>query len=138
MAERLPEKLRLEIVTPHRQVFCGEVDEVSVPGVNGYMGILPGHAPLLSELRVGVISYRGGGSERRRLFCGWGFVEVLADQVSVLAEEAALPEEIDPERAAGDKLEAEALLRSRAADIDYGGALETWEAAVARLEALRP
>lgn len=138
MAEKLPEKLRLEIVTPHRQVFCGDVDEVSVPGIDGYLGILPGHAPLLSELKVGVISYRTSGLGRARLFCGWGFVEVLSDQVSVLAEEAELPEEIDLDQASRAKLEAEAQLRSRAAGTDYGKALETWESAVARIEVVRP
>ena len=74
MAEKLPEKLNLEIVTPARQIFQGEVDEVSIPGLNGYLGILPGHAALLTELKFGVISCRKG-SEKSRFFCGWGFAE---------------------------------------------------------------
>ncbi|MFZ0426621.1 MAG: F0F1 ATP synthase subunit epsilon [Acidobacteriota bacterium] len=134
MAEKLPEKLKLEIVTPTRQLFEGEVDEVTVPGLEGYLGILPGHAPLLSELKVGVLSFRIG-SDRKKLFCGWGFVEVLPDQVSVLAEAAELPEEIDVTRAGQEKLEAEARLRAKAADTDFPEAINRLEAAIARLEA---
>ncbi len=134
MVEQLPGKLQLEIVTPTRQLFVGEVDEVTVPGLEGYLGILPGHAPLLSELKVGVLSFRVG-SERTRLYCGWGFVEVLPGQVSVLAEHAEMPNEIDVTRAGEAKVEAEARLHSKAADTDYREAMNLWESAVARLEA---
>lgn len=134
MAQLLPDKLQLEIVTPTRQLFIGEVDEVTVPGLEGYLGILPGHAPLLSELKVGVVSFRVG-STKTKLFCGWGFVEVLPGQVSVLAESAEMPNEIDVDRAAEARLEAEALLRSKAPDTDYQQALDSWEAAIARLHA---
>ncbi|HLV02333.1 MAG TPA: F0F1 ATP synthase subunit epsilon [Acidobacteriota bacterium] len=132
MAER-PNKLQLEIVTPRELLFAGEVDWVSVPGIEGYLGILPGHAPLLSELKIGVISYRFEGKEHR-IFCSWGFVEVLADRVSILAESAERPEQIDRNRAQADKEKAENLLRSRSADTDFKQALELWEASVARLE----
>lgn len=133
MAVRLPEKISLEIVTPSSQIFAGEVDSVTVPGAEGYLGILPGHAPLLSELKAGIISYSVEGTEHR-LFCGWGFVEVLPGAVSILAEVAELPEEIDTEKAAREKNKAEALLHSKSPDTDFAGALERWEAAVARLE----
>ena len=134
MAENLPDKLRLEVVTPTRQLFMGEVDEVTVPGLEGYLGILPGHAPLLSELKVGVLSFRIG-SERTKLFCGWGFVEVLPGQVSVLAQSAELPNEIDVSRAGQVRAEAEAMLHSKNAETDYQEVLQQWESAVARLEA---
>lgn len=133
MAEKLPETMNLEIVTPERQLFCGEVDEVSVPGKDGYLGILPGHAPLLTELKIGVISYRTGGEEHR-LYCGWGFAEVLSGQVSVLAEDAELPDEIDVEKAKEDRERADALLRSKSADTDFSEALELWKSAIARLQ----
>jgi F-type H+-transporting ATPase subunit epsilon len=79
MPEELPKSIRLEIVTPDRFFFHGEVESVTVPALAGYLGILPGHAPLISELRIGIISYRTIGKEEVRLFCSWGFVEVLPD-----------------------------------------------------------
>ena len=134
MVEQLPEKISLEIVTPERQLFCGKVDVVYIPGKEGYMGILPGHAPLLSELKLGVISYRADGEEYR-LFCGWGFAEVLPDQVSVLAEKAELSDEIDVEQAQQDRERADSLLQSKSVETDFQSALELWESAVARLTA---
>lgn len=107
-----PDKLTLEIVTPDRLVLSEEIDEVIVPSVEGYMGVRPGHAPLLARLDVGEISYRVG-SEERYLACSGGFAEVQADGVSILAETAELAEEIDVERAklarrrAEDRLEAD-------------------------------
>jgi F-type H+-transporting ATPase subunit epsilon len=133
MAEKLPSQISVEIVTPERQYFCGEVDAVTVPGREGYMGILPGHAPLLSELKIGVITIRRNGREEH-FFCSWGFVEVLTDRVSILAEAAEKPEEIDPTQVRADKEEAEGLLRSRDNETDFQEALERWEKAVARLQ----
>jgi F-type H+-transporting ATPase subunit epsilon len=133
MAEKLPESIQLEIVTPDNQFYCGEVDAVTVPGINGYLGILPGHAPLLSELKIGVITVRAGATEER-FFCGWGFVEVLGDQVSVLAEEVQAVSDIDRDRATSDKTEAEEQLKGKDLESDFREALEKWEKAVARLE----
>lgn len=133
MADILPKRIKLSIVTPDRQLFSGEVDEVTVPGIRGYLGILPGHAPLLSELQVGIISYKQEGRESY-LFCSWGFVEVLPDQVSVLAEIAEAPEEIDVEQAQADKQKAEQLLRSKDPATDYGEAVVVLRKAVTRLE----
>jgi F-type H+-transporting ATPase subunit epsilon len=135
MAEKLPETINLEIVTPQRQLFCGQVDVVYVPGREGCMGILPGHAPLLTELKIGVISYKVAEKEHK-LFCGWGFAEVLPDQVSILAEKAELPEEIDLETARKDKETADHLLKSKSSETDFQSALELWETSVARLEAV--
>ncbi|HUV13967.1 MAG TPA: ATP synthase F1 subunit epsilon [Acidobacteriota bacterium] len=133
MAEKLSNSIQLEIVTPERQFFCGEVDAVTVPGINGYMGILPGHAPLLSELKIGVITARKGKDEER-FFCSWGFVEVLSDQVSVLAEQVEAASEIDRDEASSDKEKADGLLKSKDPDSDFVAALELWEKSVARLE----
>lgn len=133
MAEQLPNSIQLEIVTPERQFYCGEVDAVTVPGINGYMGILPGHAPLLSELKIGVITVRTG-TEEERFFCSWGFVEVLSDQVSVLAEQVEATSEIDSEEANSDKNRADSQLKSKDPDTDFTAALELWEKSVARLE----
>jgi F-type H+-transporting ATPase subunit epsilon len=133
MAVKLPENIELEIVTPDSQLFVGSVDEVTLPGINGYMGILPGHAPLLSELRIGIISCRSQ-SETHRFFCSWGFVEVLGDKVSVLAEIAQKPEQIDVDKAREDKEKAEELLRSKDSGTDVKSAMELWESAVTRLQ----
>ena len=129
----LPEAIQLEIVAPDRLVFSGEVQEVSIPGAEGYLGILPGHAPLLSELKTGIISYPDGG-DQVRLFCSSGFAEVLPDRVIVLAEEVESPEQIDGSRARADKKKAEQLLRSRDPGTDYAAALTLLEQASARLQ----
>ncbi|RPI25802.1 MAG: F0F1 ATP synthase subunit epsilon [Acidobacteria bacterium] len=133
MPEALPKSIHLEIVTPDRFFFRGEVGAVTVPAITGYLGILPGHAPLLSELRIGIISYRSG-DEEVRLFCSWGFVEVLPDRVSVLAEMIERPDEIDVPRARQKKEEAEKLLRSKSPDVDYEQAVISLEKANTRLE----
>ena len=129
----LPDKIQLEIVTPERLFFSGEVDEVNVPGAEGYLGVLPGHAPLLSELRIGVISYRQG-SQESHLSCSWGFAEVLPDRVSVLAEVAESPDQIDTERAREQRDEAEKLLRSLDEDVDYAQAMDSLQQAEVQLE----
>ena len=125
--------IELEIVTPEQLLFRGEVEEVTVPGVEGYLGILPGHAPLLSELQIGIVSYRQEGRDTH-LFCSWGFIEVLPDRVSVLAELLERPGEIDVDQARRDKEGAQQLLRSRDPGTDYAGALVALRQAVTRLE----
>ena len=105
----LPTKLLLELVTPDRAVVREEVDEVVVPGAEGYIGILPGHAPLLATLQVGELWYRIG-QEKRVLAVAGGFVEVLPDRVTVLAQIAERAEEIDVARAEAAKKRAEARL----------------------------
>ena len=129
----LPDKIQLEIVTPERLFFSGEVDEVNVPGAEGYLGVLPGHAPLLSELRIGVITYRQG-NQKSHLFCNWGFAEVLPDRVSVLAEVAESPDQIDVERARANRDEAEKLLRSLDENVDYAQIMDALQQAEVQLE----
>lgn len=108
----LPTKLTLEIVTPDRALAHGEVDEVQLPGAEGYLGILPGHTPLLVSLRVGEMWYRQG-TEITYLFVAFGFAEVLPDRVIVLAQTAEKAEEIDIERAE--------IARQQAAEAEKGG-----------------
>lgn len=125
--------MELEIVTPEQLLFSGEVDEVVVPGSQGYLGILPGHAPLLSELQIGIISYRQE-SQEYEVFCSWGFVEVLPDRVSVLAELAESPDAIDVEQARAHRTRAEQLLSSDDPETDYAQALLDLREAEFRLD----
>ncbi len=106
------DRLDLEIVTPERRVVSETVDEAVLPGSEGYFGVLAGHAPLLSSLGVGEMSYRIGNRWRYLAVAG-GFVEVLRDRVSVLAEICERAEEIDEERALSERREAEAALSHR-------------------------
>jgi len=108
----LPEKLTLEIVTPERLVLSETVDEVVLPSIEGYMGVRPGHAPLLAKLDVGEVSFRADAGERHLAISG-GFAEVLEGGVSILAETAELAEEIDIERAQRSRERAETLLKSQ-------------------------
>ncbi|MGZ5434349.1 MAG: ATP synthase F1 subunit epsilon [Thermoanaerobaculia bacterium] len=91
----LPTKINLSIVTRERKIIDVEVDEVVLPGVDGEIGILPGHTQLLATLRIGPMRYRIG-DRVERLVLAWGFAEVLPDRVIVLAERGFLPGEIDP------------------------------------------
>jgi F-type H+-transporting ATPase subunit epsilon len=112
----IPTKLTLEIVTPDRSLVREEVDEVELPGSEGYFGVLPGHAPLLSTLMVGELWYRVG-REKRYLAVAGGFVEVLPDRVTVLAQIGERAEDIDIARAEAAKRRAEERL-AKAVDID--------------------
>ena len=123
----------LRIVTPDRQIVREDVEEAQIPGKEGYMGILPSHAPLISELKVGEISYRRG-REVRHLAVTWGFVEVLPEQVTVLAETAERAEEIDVARAQAAKDRAERLLKHPDPDTDISRATVALERALIRLQ----
>ena len=118
----LPTKLTLEIVTPERALVTAEVDEVQLPGAEGYFGVLPGHTPMLATLQVGELWYRIG-SEKHYMAIAFGFVEVLPERVTVLAQIAERPEDIDVARAEAAKKRAEdRLARSAPAvqsDVDF-------------------
>ena len=86
----MADTFQLEIVTPEKKVVETTAEEVQIPGKNGYLGVLPGHAPLITELAVGEIKYRETGG-RARLAVAWGFAEVLPDKVTILAETAERP-----------------------------------------------
>ena len=123
----------LRVVTPDRQVVREDVEEIQIPGKEGYLGVLPGHAPLISELKVGEISYRRG-REAHYLAVSWGFVEVLPEQVTILAETAERPEEIDVARAQSARERAERRLSRPDADTDIKRAMVALERAVIRLQ----
>jgi len=108
----LPDTIQLEIVTPERLVVQDAVTEVQIPGKNGYLGILPGHAPLITELSVGELSYRINGLSHY-LAMAWGFAEVLPTRVTILAETAERAEDIDVERARRAKEKAELISPAR-------------------------
>ena len=118
MAAALPTKLTLEIVTPDKSLVRKDVDEVQVPGSEGYLGILPGHTPLLAALKVGELWYRIG-SDTHHLAIAFGFVEVLPDRVTILAQIAERARDIDVERAEAAKRRAEERLSTPAPDMDF-------------------
>ena len=101
--------LKLIVVTPEKKVVEAEADELQMPGALGYLGILPGHAPLITQLATGVLSYRSGGAERR-LAVSVGFAEVTNDTVTVLADLAEEPSQIDAAAAQQDRARAETEL----------------------------
>lgn len=112
-------RILLEVVTAQRMVFSEEVDEVTAPGVEGEFGVLPGHIPFITTLKIGEIMYRQGAAKRYMAVTG-GFAEVLADKVTILSESAQLADEIDIARAMAEKERAEAQLRKMGvADKDY-------------------
>ncbi|HJT53776.1 MAG TPA: F0F1 ATP synthase subunit epsilon [Candidatus Angelobacter sp.] len=107
----MAETIQLEVVTPERQVVDEQAEYIEIPALTGYIGVLPGHAPLIAELAVGEINYRTG-SAVKRLAVAWGFAEVLAHKVTILAETAERAEEIDVSRAEAAKQRAEDALRT--------------------------
>ena len=126
--------LTLELATPIRLVVSAAVDEVVVPGIEGYFGVLPGHAAFLTTLGAGELSYRQGREERYLAVSG-GFAEVRSDKVIVLADTAERPEEIDRERAERARQRAEQRLSARSQeDIDYARAAAALARALARLQ----
>jgi F-type H+-transporting ATPase subunit epsilon len=135
MEQSLPTHIQLEIVTPDRQVVHDSVDSVTIPGKSGYLGILPGHAPLLSELRTGELVYTHGEA-KHYLAVSWGFAEVLPDRVIILVQTAERAEEIDLERAERALGRAEERLKKFTdPTIDAESARTAYERARARLQA---
>ena len=124
---------QLEIVTPAKLVVKDTVEEAQIPGSSGYLGILPGHAPLITELGVGVITYKASGATHT-LSVAWGFAEVLPDKVTILAEAAERPQEIDVERAQKAKGRAEERLKSNDPQVDYTRAEDALQRAETRLD----
>lgn len=115
MADLLPSKLNLTVVTRERKIVDVEVDEVELPASDGEIGILPGHTPLLATLRIGQMRYRIGNTVERMVI-SWGFAEVLPDRVIVLAERGVLSEEIDPAAAEAERIAAERELQYLSSD----------------------
>ncbi len=126
--------IELEIATPERLLLREQVSDVQVPGKDGYLGILPGHAPLLGEVGTGFLSYLVG-NKRRYLSVHGGFLEVLPDHVRVLADVAEKAEEIDLERARADLRRAQEQLTNPSVGVDPAAALDALLHAQARVEA---
>src|SRR3954449_10511542 len=112
----MPDTFQIEIVTPERKVVIDNATEMQIPGKGGYLGILPGHAPLITELAVGEIGYRDEKGQVKRLAVAWGFAEVLPTKVTILAEVAERAEEIDVNRAQQAKQRAQSTLGGSAPD----------------------
>src|SRR2546426_10381229 len=112
----------LTIVAPERAIVHEQVDELEIPGAEGYLGVLPGHAALFSELKVGELGYRKG-DRWFFLSVAWGFVEVLPNQVRILAETAERAQEIDLERAERAKRRGEKRIVNSSENSDYNAAL---------------
>ncbi len=129
----MPDTFHLEIVTPERMIVSEDAEEMQIPGKSGYLGILPGHAPLITELSAGELSYRAGG-QSHRYAVAWGFAEVLPEKVTVLAESAERPEDIDVNRAQEQKRTAEEHLKNGKSEDDFTRAEEELKAADTRLE----
>jgi F-type H+-transporting ATPase subunit epsilon len=131
------DRLTLEITTPLRLVVSDTVDEVIAPGSEGYFGVLPGHAPFLTTLGVGIVTYRIGRDERQLAVAG-GFAEVRNDKVIILADSAERPEEIDRARAERSKERAEGRLSGRTQEeVDYARCQAALARAVTRLAVAR-
>ena len=124
--------LELEVATPERQLVREQVSEVELPGKNGYMGILPGHAALLGELGIGHLTYTTG-RKRHSLAVHGGFLEVLDDHVRVLADAAERAEDIDVERARASLRKAREQVMNPPPDLDSAAALAALDRAQARV-----
>jgi F-type H+-transporting ATPase subunit epsilon len=129
----MADTFEFEIVTPEKMVVRDVAEEMQIPGKNGYLGILPGHAPLITELAVGEISYRNQGYTHR-LAVAWGFAEVLPSKVTVLAETAERADEINVRRAEEAKQRAEERLKSADPNTDFDRAEQALQRADARLQ----
>ena len=129
----MADTIDLIIVTAERALVHEQVDELQIPGADGYFGVLPGHAPLFSELKVGELGYRQG-TRWSFLAVAWGFAEVLPDQVRILAETAERAHEIDVERAIRAKQRAEELISRGGEDVDYNQTLVALERALIRIQ----
>ena len=133
----MADQLTLEIATPMRLVVSEQVDEVVAPGIEGYFGVLPGHAPFLTTLGVGVVTYRIGRDEHQLAVAG-GFAEVRNDKVIILADTAERPEEIDRARAERSRERAERRLSGRTQEeVDYARCQVALARALTRLQVAR-
>jgi F-type H+-transporting ATPase subunit epsilon len=130
----VPPQIQLDVVTPARRVLSVLVDSVEIPGKDGYLGILPGHAPLLTELGIGALSYVQSG-QTHYLTVIDGFAEVLAERVIVLAEVSERSDEIDRARAEeAAKRAQERLTKSGSAEVDWHRASVSLQRALIRQE----
>lgn len=130
----MADRLTLEIAMPTRLVVAEPVDEVVAPGIEGYFGVLPGHAPFLTTLGIGEVTYRAGRDEHHLAVSG-GFAEVRNDKVIILADTAERPDEIDRARAEQARQRAEQRLGGRTPEeTDYTRAMCSLTRALTRLQ----
>jgi len=129
----MTDTFQLEIVTPEKMVVRDHAESIQIPGLNGQLGVLPGHAPLITELGAGEIAYRANG-QSYRFSVAWGFAEVLQDRVTVLAETAERADEIDVPRAQRALADAEQSLKSAQTEDDFAHATAKIRVAQARIE----
>jgi F-type H+-transporting ATPase subunit epsilon len=129
----MADTFQIEIVTPDKMVVRDVAEEAQIPAKNGYIGVLPGHAPLITELAIGEITYRSSGTTTH-ISVAWGFAEVLADKVTILAESAERAEDIDLKRAQEAKRRAEERLSDGHRDVDFTRALNALQRAECRIQ----
>jgi len=132
----LPEAMELVIVTPTRQLVRTSAREVTLPGANGYLGVLPGHAPLMTELGIGELTFQGT-TQTEPIAIVRGFAEVLPERVTVLAETAEMAAEIDLERAEAAKARAEKRLAAGDPNIDWDRVGVALQRALIRIQVAR-
>lgn len=129
-------KIQLDIVTPQKLVYSDKIDMLEGPAIDGLIGILPRHAPLVTAMKIGVLKVRKGG-EDTEIAISEGFMEVQPDKINLVVRTAELPEEIDVERAEAAKERAKERLESERDNIDFVRAEASYERAIARLKAAR-
>lgn len=129
----LPTHIDLQIVTPDKMLVREQVDEVEIPGSEGYFGVLPGHTPMLASLAVGELWYRKG-QEKTYLAIALGFAEVLPDRVTILAQLAERAEDIDTSRAEEARRRAESRIGQQKAEVDYERARTALMKSLTRLQ----
>jgi len=129
-----PDSQQLVIVTPVRQLLSESVVEAQLPGADGYLGVLPGHAPLITELGIGELTYRTASGQSGLLAVIRGFAEVLPDRISVLAELAERAEEIDLKRAQESLKRAQELIAKGGENVDWDRASAALQRALVRIQ----
>ena len=127
------DSIQLVVVTPVSQLLSEAVSEVQLPGADGYLGVLPGHAPLITELGIGELTYKTANGQTGLLAIIRGFAEVLPQRVSVLAETAERPEDIDLNRAQQALKRAQELI-AKGGDIDWDRASASLQRALVRIQ----
>jgi len=130
----LPDSIQLVVVTPERQILKEVVSEVTLPGADGYLGVLPGHAPLITELGIGELTYKTKSGQSGLLAVIRGFAEVLPDHVSVLAETAEFAEDIDLSRAQEALKRAQERIAKGGDNIDWDRATMALQRALVRVQ----
>ena len=128
------DSIQLVIVTPARQLLSEPVTEVQLPGADGYLGVLPGHAPLITELGIGELTYRTTGGRTVILVVIRGFAEVLPERVAVLAETAERAEDIDVKRAQAALQRAQERIAAGGENIDWDRASAALQRALVRIQ----